>query len=224
MDFEIFRWLQNAMTAMAAMSGGAFTAQTSVWTLAGCGMVWQQSTSGRHRGLPALVPLTWCPQLPLVAVAPFCAFCHWKSRMNFFGMPGIVTQPAAWASFSSVSITNTSSQARRHVVIFQCRVLLLLSFSLNCLFESSRFTSSSRHSGYQVTAQMQMRRHIIFAPQQDQHGDFSAEWPVMTSGRLVRFSFCSAQLASPWGSTLRPMAGNEPVGRNQHSRTCSNHS
>jgi hypothetical protein len=30
MDFEIFRWLQNAM---AAMSGGAFTAQTSVWTL-----------------------------------------------------------------------------------------------------------------------------------------------------------------------------------------------
>lgn len=47
--------------------------------------------------------------------------------------PGIVTQPAAWASFSSVSITNTSSQARLHVVIFQCRVLLLISFSLNCL-------------------------------------------------------------------------------------------
>lgn len=48
------------------------------------------------------------------------------------------------------------------------------SFFLTQLFESSRFTSS-RHSGYQVTAQMQMRRHIIFAPQQDQHGDFSAE-------------------------------------------------
>ena len=74
MDFEDLQ-LQNAM---AAMSGGAFTAQSSVWTLGVATVIlWMGGTGG----LPALVPLTWCPQLPIVA-APFC---HWKSRMKFFG-------------------------------------------------------------------------------------------------------------------------------------------
>ena len=134
----------------------------------GCGNS-QLPVDGRHRGLPALVPLTWCPQLPIVAVAPFC---HWKSRMKFF------------ARYCDTTCRLGFIFQRQHYEYLEpgtatcCHISMSRSapyFFLTQLFESSRFTSSSRHSGYQVTAQMQMRRHIIFAPQQDQHGDFSAE-------------------------------------------------
>ena len=147
MDSEIFRWLQKPCQYQVVPLPPKPQFGHSAPQSTSCGCEAQGSTSTSTADVVSSAS---------VAVAPTC---HWKS-WDEIGMPGIVTPRAAWASFSSVSIMNTSSQARWHIV------------QIHFIMPSCRVGDG--------TDADEEAHHISSSLQQDQHEDFSLDqwWPV----------------------------------------------